>query len=232
MDVVIPYRNSASNGFELRYTLRGIAKFFPELENIFIIGDCPAYVHNIIHIPFEESPERHHKQRNLCSKLLSACEDKRVSDSFIWFSDDEFLLQPYQVNYNYCATLDESIKKFTVHQSYRNTLINTYQKLGGEGYDYGHGGMVFEKEKFVRAVGGLPWNIAWGYAIKSIYCSYNGLTGDQYPDLKIKNELPFKTISNMITGRPYFSVDDRALNKDMELTLKLLFPNKSIYEND
>jgi hypothetical protein len=232
MDVVIPYRHSASNGFELRYTLRSIQKFFPELENIFIIGDCPGFVQNIIHIPFEESPERHHKQRNICCKLLEACQDKRVSDSFAWFSDDHFLLRPYQVEYNYRATLEESMNKFTAHQTYKNTLTNTYHKLGGRGYDYGHGPMVFEKEKLVRAVAGLSWSIAWGYAIKSLYCGMNGITGEQYPDLKIKIFLPYKTIGAMIKDRPYFSLDDRALNVDMKLVLNLLFPTKSIYEND
>jgi hypothetical protein len=163
---------------------------------------------------------------------MGACEDKRVSDSFIWFSDDEFLLRPYQINYDYCATLEESIRKFTIHQSYRNTLINTYHKLGGTGLDYGHGGMVFDKEKLVRSVGGLPWNIAWGYAIKSIYCGYNGIAGNHYPDLKIKIGLPCATIGNMIKNRPYFSIDDRALNDDMKLMLNTLYPNKSQYEND
>jgi hypothetical protein len=232
MDVVIPYRHSAHNGLELRYTLRGIEKFFPELENIFIIGDRPDFVQNIIHIPANDSPHRFHKQRNIFFALMAACEDKRVSDSFIWFSDDEFLLQPYQVSYNYCATLEESINKFTIHQTYRNTLVNTYHKLGGTGLDYGHGGMVFDKEKLVRAVGGLPWNIAWGYAIKSIYCGYNGITGEQYPDLKIKLALPYKSIGTMIKDRPYFSIDDRALNEDMKLMLNSLFPIKSQYEND
>jgi len=230
MDVVIPYRHSASNGFELRYTLRGIAKYFPDLENIFIIGDCPGFVHNIIHIPFEESPERHHKQRNICSKLLAACADKRVSDSFAWISDDVFLLKPYQVDYNYRDTLEASMRKFTIHQSYRNTLINTYHKLGGSGFDYGHCPIVLEKEKLVRSVGGLPWSIAWGYAIKSIYCGYNGITGERYPDLKFRIGLPFKTIGHIIKDQPYFSLDDRALNDDMKLVLEQVYPNKTIYE--
>lgn len=232
MDVVIPYRHSAHKGLELRYTLRGIEKFFPDLENIFIIGDCPAFIKNVFHIPSSDSPERFHKQRNIFYTLMAACEDKRVSDSFIWFSDDEFLLKLYQVNYNYCATLEESIAKFTIHQSYRNTLINTFNTLGGTGFDYGHGGMVFEKEKLVRSVGSLPWKIAWGYAIKSIYCGMNDITGAQYPDLKIKIALPFKSIGAMIKDRPYFSIDDRALNDDMKLILNSLYPTKSQYEND
>lgn len=229
MDVVIPYRNSPSSGLELRYTLRGIEKYFPDLQNIFIIGDCPAGFQNIIHIPAVDSSERHFKARNICSKLLLACEDKRVSDSFAWFSDDHFLLKPYQVEYNYRSTLDESIAKFTVHQTYRHTLINTHNVLNG-GFDYGHGPMVFEKEKFVRAVASLHWNMAWGYVIKSIYCNYNGITGDWYPDLKIKSSETISSIIGHIAGRPYFSIDDRGLNDAMKLVLEILYPHKSQFE--
>jgi hypothetical protein len=229
MDIVIPYRNSASNGLELRYTLRGIEKYFPDLENVFIIGDFPAFLQNIIHIPATDLPERYFKARNICGKLLIACDDKRVSDTFAWFSDDHFLLKPYQVEYNYRATLDESIAKFTIHQTYRHTLINTHNILGG-GFDYGHGPMVFEKEKYVRAVAGLHWNLAWGYVIKSIYCSYNGITGDRYPDLKIKSWLSATHISLLLNGRPYFSIDDRGMNDEMKTILELLYPNKSQFE--
>jgi hypothetical protein len=229
MDVVIPYKESASKGFELHYTLRGIEKFFPDLQNIFIIGDKPEYVQNVIHIPAGDAPDRHFKARNICYKLLAACEDKRVSDSFAWFSDDHFLLKPYQVEYNYRSTLNESIVQFTSHQTYRNTLINTHNILNG-GFDYGHGPMVFEKEKFVRSVTRLHWNLAWGYVIKSIYCCHNGITGDRYPDLKIKMPLSYINIGNQIKERPYFSIDDRGLNDDMKLLLNSLYPNKSQFE--
>jgi hypothetical protein len=231
MDIVIPYKNSTNNGLELRYTLRGIEKYFPDLGNIFIIGDRPDFIQNAIHIPLCESDERHFRQRNICSKLCAACEDKRVSDSFAWFSDDHFLLKPYQVEYNYRATIFDSLPRFTSHQNYRHTLKNTYTLLNG-GFDYGHGPMVFEKEKFVRAIAGLRWNIAWGYAIKSVYCHQNGIAGEEYPDLKIKETLSFKAIGKLITDRPYFSIDDRGLNDDMKLILHSLYPNKSQYEND
>lgn len=231
MDVVIPYKNSANNGFDLRYTLRGIEKYFHDLENIFIVGDCPGFTQNVIHIPMCESEERHYKQRNIFSKLCAACEDKRVSDSFAWFSDDHFLLKPYQVEYNYRATLSESLERFTIHQNYRYTLTNTHNFLNG-GYDYGHGPMVFEKEKFVRAVAGLRWNIAWGFAIKSVYCHHNGIGGEQYLDLKIKEGLSFNAIGKLIADRPYFSIDDRGLNDEMKMVLELLYSNKSSYENE
>lgn len=231
MDIVIPYKNSASNGLELRYTLRGIQQFVPDVENVFIIGDCPLFLQNIIHIPAENASERHHKQRNIYLKLRIGCQDKRVSDSFAWFCDDHFLLRLFKPNYNYRTTLQESISNFTIHQTYRNTLMNTYKVLQG-GFDYGHGPMVLEKEKFVRAMDPVNWDEPWGYAIKALYCGLNGIHGDRYADLKIKQPMGCSQVLPLIAGRPYFSIDDRGLNEDMKQVLENLYPNKSIYEND
>lgn len=231
MDIVIPYKNSTSNGLELRYTLRGIEKYFPNLEHIFIIGECPTFIHNIIHIPYADSPERQYKQRNIYEKLMTACADKRVSDSFAWMCDDHFLLRPFEPDYNYRATLQEAIPTFTVNQSYGLTLLNT-QSILKDGFDYGHGPIVLDKEKFVRAMEFVNWNEPWGYAIKTLYCCLNGITGHQYPDLKIKSSFTADKILQLINGRPYFSIDDRGLNHSMKSVLQFLYRQKSIYEND
>jgi hypothetical protein len=229
MDIVIPYKNSISSGLELRYTLRGIEKYFPEPGNVLIIGDCPDFLQNVIHVSATDSPDRHHKALNIKNKLMLACNDKRVSDSFAWFSDDHFLLRPYVPDYNYRCQLHEAIIRFTPHQSYRAVLINTFRYLK-DGYDYGHGPMVFDKEKFKRSIEGLNWSIPGGYVIKSLYCVLNGIAGEKYPDLKIKSWLTATHISLLLNGRPYFSIDDRGLNDDMKQVLELLYPNKSQFE--
>lgn len=229
MDIVIPYKNSNSNGLELRYTLRGIEKYFPDLGNVFIIGDCPDFIQNIIHIPATDSKERQYKALNIKTKLLLACEDNRVSDSFAWFSDDHFLLKPYTPDYNYRDEIHEAIVTFTSHQSYRATLVNTFRLLG-DAYDYGHGPMVFEKERFKRSVAGINWSIPFGYVIKTLYCHLNGITGIRYPDLKIKEPLSGIQILRLIMDRPYFSLDDRGLNRSMKESLNDLYPNKSQFE--
>jgi hypothetical protein len=232
MDIVIPYRHSASNGLELRYTLRGIEKFFPDLENIFIIGDCPEFVDNIIHIPAKDAPERHLKARNIMSKLWIACEDKRVSDTFAMFNDDHFLLKPYNHSYHYSQYLQYSVASYTVHQTYRNTLNNTMAYLnGGKNFDT-HCPIIFNKELFVRTVTTADWSKPWGYGIKSLYCNMAGIEGEYYPDLKIKSPFPKDRIVNdLLAGRPYFSIDDRGLNDAMKEVLQELYPPKSIYES-
>lgn len=233
MDVVIPYKHSTSGGLELRYTLRGIDKYFPELENIFIIGDCPEFLQNIIHIQATDSPERHYKARNIMGKLMIACNDKRVSDNFAMFNDEHFLLKPWQPVYDHCGTLEESLRRYTNHQTYRNTLLNTYHQLNNSGFDFDtHAPIIFQKEIFVRTVPTVNWSRPWGYGIKSLYCNMAGITGEKRADLKIKQSWSKENINGLLLNRPYFSLDDRALNNHMIKVLQELYPQKSQYESD
>lgn len=230
MDILIPYISTDETALELRYTLRGIEQFFPERGNIFIIGACPGFLQNVIHIPCGDSRASEYKQFNIYHKLSLACVDKRVSDEFVWFSDDHFLLSPYVPDYRAKCTLRESILAMTAHQTYRHTLLNTFDVLG-YGRDYGHGPMVFRKDLFVKATSLANWRLPWGYAIKSLYCGLNGIQEEPfYPDLKIKEPLKTSKILDLLEGRPYFSTDARALNASMCMVFQSLYPNKSQYE--
>lgn len=232
MDVVIPYRHSAHNGLELRYALRGIEKFFPDLENIFIIGDQPAYIQNVFHIPATDSPDRQRKAWNIMNKLFMACYDKRVSNSFAMFNDEHFLLKPWEPVYDHCGTLESSLQRYSSHQTYRNTLANTYHQLNNSGLNFDtHSPIVFQKELFIRTVMTADWSRPWGYGIKSLYCNMAGITGEQRMDLKLKQSWSMENINGLLLNRPYFSLDDRALNDHMIKVLQQLYPQKSIYES-
>lgn len=232
MDIVIPYKNSTSNGLELLYTLRGIERYFPGLENVFIVGDCPAFLQNVIHIPAPSATESRFKAQNILYKLLIACQDKRVSDAFAMFNDDHFLLKPWQSVYHYCGSLEQSIGKYTIHQTYRQTLVNTMALLeGGQDFD-SHCPIVYQKELFIRTMSMADWSKPWGYGIKSLYCNLTGTKGEYYPDLKIKQALPLASLETMIADRLYFSIDDRALNSSMVTLLNEIYPQQSNYESD
>jgi hypothetical protein len=232
MDIVIPYRNSQSGGIELRYTLRGIQKYFPDLENIFIIGDCPEWVQNVIHIPATDATDRHFKARNIMNKLLIACNDKRVSDSFAMFNDEHFLLALFKAWFHHAGKLEDSIRRYNQHQTYRNTLANTFHFLKG-GYDFDtHGPIIYRKELFVRTVTTADWSRPWGYGIKSLYCNLAGIQGEYSTDLKFKQRWSKENINGLLLNRPYFSLDDRALNDQMITFLQELYPQQSIYESN
>jgi hypothetical protein len=164
--------------------------------------------------------------------LLIAISDKRVSDDFAMFNDDHFLLKEFTESFHYRGLLKESINGYHQHQSYRNTLVNTHQWLGG-GLDFDvHGPIVYNKDSFLRSCTRPNWLIPWGYGIKSLYCNLNCKAGGFYPDLKIKVPMTERDIVKAIADREYFSFDDRAINQDMINILESLYPQKSKYESD
>lgn len=108
MDVVIPYKNEGSD-LELRYTLRGIAKYLPH-RNVFILGDLPDWVTNVYHIPRKEIATSSFDDVN--KMVMQACQDERISDDFTFFNDDIFCLEPIKsIPDYYLGTLDEDHKR-------------------------------------------------------------------------------------------------------------------------
>lgn len=232
MDIVIPLgKGSQNDNLELRYCLRSIEKYVADRGNIFVIGECPGFLRNVIHIPAADISERQFKQRNIYKKILAACDDPRVSDEFLWASDDHVLLKPFAHEYYYKSSLQDSLKNFTIHQTYRLTIANTYIKLQG-GHDYCHCPFLISKEKFKRAMECVNWNEPYGFAIKSLYCGLNGTAGIQYHDMKIKAPIRSRQIISKIDNRLFFSFGNDAINNDLISVLNFLYPNKSMYENN
>jgi hypothetical protein len=72
--------------------------------------------------------------------------------------------------------------------------------------------------------------VKWGYCIKTIYCEINGVTAPEYSDLKINEVYTADQIRKLITGRPWFSIGDRAREGGLLKVLQELYPHKSKYE--
>ncbi len=233
MDVVIPLgRSTASNHIELRYCLRSLEKFFPDLGNVFIVGDKPSWIDRVFHLSESDQAEQSAKERNIFRKLVKAVHNRLVSDDFLYCNDDHFLLQPWVEEYHFKGALFSSINFFKASNNYRKTLQNTFSILGGgQNFDT-HCPITFNKTKFVNSVGNVDWSKPYGYAIKSLYCSLNEIPGSFYPDLKMTVPQDYDSIGAAIAYRKYFSTCDGAMNDAMIAKLSKLFPNKSIYEKD
>lgn len=231
MDIVIPLgKGSLHHNAELRYCLRSIEMYVPDHGNIFIIGELPDWLQEVIHIPAVDSPHRELKEQNIFKKIMLACNDKRVSDDFYFFNDDHFLCRQWNFSYDYKCSLQDSIRSRRVHDTYYRTLHNTHSFLrGGNNFDT-HAPIIYNKEKFKRSVGIAPWHMACGFGIKSLYCNMNGIEGRRYPDLKVNNGRTLRDLWTMIETRDYFSVGDGGLNQDFLMLLNMLYPNKSKYE--
>lgn len=233
MDVVIPVgKEIVRNNIELRYCLRSIQKHVADVDKVFIIGHRPSFLRNIIHVPYNDLPERKFISLNIYRKLQKACLDERVSDGFYFFADDHFLLSDFVPAFYYCGTLEEALKKTRNDQAYHKTLQNTITYLNG-GLNFNvHCPIVIQKALFLDpVVAACRWHTPHGFAIKSVYCNVHGLPGTFLPDLKIKMVLDRQQINSLIKGRPFFSTGHFALNQSMLDLFAELYPKKSDYES-
>lgn len=221
MNIVIPYKDF--RGVELKYCLRGIELYIEDPE-ITIIGDLPAWLKNVDHIPFADNPELRYKERNIFKKLLLFNHD------FLFFNDDHFLMAPFAPGtHHYSGELSENILQ--PGNDFRKTIKNTlsiFDPLPMKNY-FRHSPFFIERGK-LEFLNGLDWNKEWGYCIKSIYAFLHSIEGTDYPDLKIRVHYTYDTIKRLIAGRPYFSTGNYSINHDMIKVLNELYPLKSKYE--
>lgn len=232
VSIVIPLdHGSRWNNTELRYCLRSIEKHLHGCGDIFIIGECPEWIRNVIHIPATDGDKTYEKERNIFHKIMIACRDEMVTEDFYFTNDDHFLLQDFDAAsfpYHYTGLLHEEALRT---DPYRQTIENTIKFFPNIDYNFDtHCPIVYNKERFIATVGAADWSVKWGYGIKSLYCGLNGIPGEYYPDLKIRENLASGKIKELIAGRPYFSMDDKAREGGMLKVLQELYPKKSKHE--
>ena len=225
--IVIPLgRGSRNNDLELRYCLRSVEKYLTGYGDVFIVGEKPDWLRNVIHIPCPDFGDKtYDKERNIFGKIMAACADDRVSDSFLFMNDDHYLLQEYAARefpYYYDGRLRD---KLTI-SDYKHTVSNTAAIVSPNVlYADIHCPIIYEKAKFAT-IGRYNWAVKFGYCIKTLYCYEHVLCSHLRPavDLKIE-EGPYS-----LTSRPWFSIGDKAFNGDIKRVLQELYPLKSRYE--
>lgn len=159
--------------------------------------------------------------RNIFEKLLKAVRHPEVTEQFIYGNDDHFLLQTHNIIPDYFST------HFGGNRPYQLTVRNTGSD---KNYDV-HAPMVMSKSRFENTVAVLDWNKAYGYCIKTVYCKGKPANNFyQYEDLKIRKPMKAVDIERVVSGRLWFSIDDRALNEDMISVLEKLYKQPSRWE--
>ncbi len=208
---------------ELRYSLRSIEKHLKNYRNIYLIGYKPDWIQNVIHI--EAKDDNPIPDNNILNKLYKACDHPDISDSFLFFNDDHFLLQDFDAPnfpYFYWATLKTFLRNRK--DGYGMRVRNTMKYLVGNGkpekhFDI-HYPIIYEKAKFKPCFEKLPVTYH-GYVIKSIYANTLEIGGASIPDCKYTT--PPNSVNICFSTHP----------KPSPIVCKWLeerFPDKSRYE--
>jgi hypothetical protein len=232
VDIVIPYIRSTKD--EIRYALRSVEKFAQfGVGNIWIIGDLTPTFQNVKQVVVENiGNSREHK---IFRKIARACRMDEVSDDFLMMNDDHFFLKPIEsIPYWYSGTLEEIAAYRRYKDGYTKAIQNTHKYLRDRGlqtthFDI-HTPIVYNKKRFLELERLLDWEVAYGYAIKSLYCNIHpAIKGEYLSDCKLKDDEGVDQMYRKIQGRPVFSTGDLAFPNAGKL-LQELYPDKCKWE--
>lgn len=230
-DIVIPLGKGGHKfgDIELKYALRSIEKYLAGYRNIFIIGERPEWINtgHVYCIPARDTPLR--KQFSLMSKLLMACMNERISQDFIYFHDDHYLLKPLHVSEIknwYEGNIKDHLNKAV--GKYKTACENTMNAIDGGKYFDIHTPCIFNKAG-IRDLSHLNWKEN-EYIIKSLYLNINKGDEEEMSDCKINQPKSKKEIEERIKGRLFFSTGHNAIKQPMIKVLDELFNEKSSYE--
>jgi len=235
-DIVYVYNKSCSGwmGREIIFSIRSLEKFGKNYNNVVIVGDKPEKLNDaIIHIP--KSDFGTWKERKICEKLLTACKSDQVTDPFVFFNDDFFLVKPIDfsnLKYFYFDNLGNKIQNRKIEDTYKRALKNTRDVLFLKGlvekhFDI-HYPMIYHKAKFTRVMEKYDWNIRGGYVIKSLYANSLKIVGKSKKDCKIYVMHRKKDILEKISATDLFSTDE--ITRAMIEIFHELYPAKSSFE--
>lgn len=256
-DILIPLgTGSRHNNLELRFCLRSIEKHLKGIGNIYIVGEKPDFLKNIIHIPFEESSDNNQRANNIYRKILAGCDyhdyieekynysqfptiirDTCLSDNFLFMNDDHFLLQDYEAGefpyyHRGAIVLNDFVSNQPQYKQYQNTIR---KRFGSDYYDFDvHSPIVLNKKKFIEVFKDLQWP-EYGYAIKTMYSNemIDRTNWIMCEDLKFKERVFMKeSVYRSLEGRSWWSIGDRCLlvGSKIKEVLEELYSKPSKYE--
>lgn len=234
MTVVIPYKDDILSEWELKFALRSIDTYLTGFTNLVIIGTPPEWYKGE---SVQAKDYNGRKQFSIYSKLLIACELNSVTDNFVMWNDDHYLLKPLKTE-SILAWYDGYLKETagkTHGVRYLETIANTLQIIPDTlNYDI-HTPCIYHKRlfKFLFA------NKSEEICIKSYYFNYSRditlniygfVVNAEMKDFKINQLLSKEAIKELIKDRLFFSTSTNGMKKPMIELLNELYPNPSKWE--
>lgn len=203
-------------------------------DNVWVVGHLPKWATNIKHINY--LPARR-KFINIQRQLKYACEHEELSDNFIYFNDDFFVLNPVNKIQNYHrGLLDDHPfidKSSSDHKKGGRSARNFLKNRGIKNpYSYEvHTPMVVNKHDFLEAINISDIHGVRPAFIRSIYGNLYDVKAEEIQDVKIFKT--WETAENKFPDNNLISTNPRSWREgEVKKELKDKFPNPSIYEKE
>lgn len=224
-DVVYICKPDAENE-ELRYSLRSL-KNLPH-SRVFIVGGCPPWVRNVEIIPTALGRD---KQVTAQRNLWVACTSPEISDPFIVFNDDFYVMQPIEElpSLN-MGPMPAVIASHAPGGSYRRAMERTYDLMLELGtidpvsFEM-HIPMLIEKTGMLLALS-LGKDIH-GVHNRTLYGNLMGIESEESSDVKVYS----RTKGRDFERETFLSTGDRSfLYHPAGRYIRERFPDPGLYE--
>ena len=227
MDIVIPY--AKSNTDELRYCLRSL-KNIPH-DKVFICGDKPDFISDkVIYLPraLRGSTAQYDSELNIRLALL----DERLSNDFILFNDDFYIMKPIKRLHTYQnGTLKDLIdsrpqRQFLKHNiQVQNTIDYLHNFDNPLSFEL-HIPMVFNKQDRLEVSNTIIDSLKSGKVVlpRSIY-------GNIFCDInEYRKDVKLYTENDKITDDTFLSTYEATFNSNLGDIIRSRFKDKCEYE--
>lgn len=188
LDIVYVLRDDRENS-EFRYSLRSLTNL-PH-SRVWVYGACPSWAMGVFHQP---TIQQGVKWKNTSDMLYRMAFNEHLSDNFIYFNDDFFIMHPIdELEYYYTGTLGERADSVKV----RSGAIMYYSRYGQQlkaceehlkrnkldtlNYEL-HIPMIFNRKKLASCIKKLP-DRGFG-ARRSLYGNTYEIGGTERGDCK------------------------------------------------
>ena len=226
LDIVYFVKDGVKNE-ELRYSLRSVDLNMPH-KRVWVFGGCPLNIVPDVRVKVAQTGKtKWDKVRNMYRMV---CENKEITDNFIMFHDDFFVMQPTDhLTPLYRCTLDEHIKLLEPNKPtpYSRLLRGCRDAIKGDialSYEL-HTPFIFNKKNLLNVLDTFP-NL---HAVRTMYGNlYYAGQSDKHRDVKIFNIHPDFDYKNS----QFLSTDDPVINvnNDIWRWLQKQFIKKSSFE--
>lgn len=229
LDVVYFVKESEENE-ELRYSLRSVDRNFPH-RNVVFVGGKPNGLNPDRHIYVDQNQET--KWSNTSILLRTACLDPYISEEFVLFNDDFFILHTI-INLPYYSDgpLSKRIYRLRLKHGkltkYTARLLETKNMLEEKSFstiNYAvHYPIIINKKEMLETFEEFPQGLMW----RSLYGNHHRKLTRLVEDCKIHNN----------TGAPskhqlYVSTDDKSFrNGRVGEYIRTKFTSPCRYEID
>jgi hypothetical protein len=237
---------------EIRYSIRSFKKHFKDLRNIVVVGECPAWLRGVIHLPVEDNANCI-KDSRMMLKIAAACKDSRVSEQFVFCTDDTFLNSDLSFadfkGWHEGPMMYDAERDLEDHRSvgerkaamkpsdWFSFVYATGEELIRRGlpdnnYDRAHCPQPIDKKDFLQVLSG--WDIINNhYTCSNLYLNSSSVfKGENIrgKNGKVYNPMSLEDLRSYLSDKIVFNVNDGGLTDLVKDELQVLFPYPSEYE--